>query len=413
MKNFYLVLLLILTTTAPVFAQAIEAEVQFNLGRQRRAQQDYDGAILAYSECIRLSPKLLACYHNRALAYREKSKFSEAIADFTEAIKISPNDPLYYNLRATSYSRVKKFDLAIADLNASLKINPNDADVKKLLDLMTSLAEKTKQLEAGQTLLGGVLPGILAEGFFARGKEEYEKKDNAAAIGSLSECLRLKPDFADCYFYRGQAYDRQSKSEQAVADYTEAIKLQPQKVEYYRSRASTNYYSLERYDAAIADFGEMIKLEPKFSTWYMERAYAFVRKKDYQRALDDFTQAINLESSVGSKKVFYGARASLYADELKNYEASIADLTASIKLDSTDWMSYANRGSVYLKNKNYEKAVADYTQALKLGATLTASMYEYRARAYCGLGKRALAMADEKKVRDAGSKVEFPCQPIR
>ena len=84
-----------------------------------------------------------------------------------------------------------------------------------------------------------------------------------------------------------------------------------------------------------------------------------------------------------------------------------------IKIDPTDWMGYANRGRVYSKNKNYAKAVADYTEAFKLGATLAASMHEDRARAYCALGKRALAMADEKKVREAGSTVRVPCQPVR
>lgn len=65
-----------------------------------------------------------------------------------------------------------------------------------------------------------------------------------------------------------------------------------------------------------------------------------------------------------------------------------------------------------MTSKNYEKAVADYTEALKLGG-VPAWMHEYRARAYCALGKRALAMADEKKVRESGGKVEFPCQPVR
>lgn len=413
MKNFYLMVLLLLITGAPVLAQSAEAEAQFNLGRQRRAQNDFDGAILAYSECIRLAPDAWGCYHNRGMAYREKSKFNEAIADFTQVIRIKPNDPTCYNLRAISYSRLKKYDLAIADLNASLKIDPNDADVKKLLDLTKSLAEKTEQFEAGQKLLGGVVPEILAAGFFARGKEEYEKKDNAAAIQSLNECLRLKPDFADCYLYRGQTYDQQGQHERAVADYTEAIKLQPQKVEYYNRRASTNDAWLEKYDAAIADYTEMIKLDPKLSSfWHMQRGHVFRRKKDYQKALADFTQAINL-APAKEKRAYYGSRANLYADQLKNYEAAIADLTERIKTDSTDWIDYANRGSLYLKNKNYEKAVADFNETLRLGALLTTSIYEDRARAYCGLGKRALAMADEKKVREAGSTVKFPCQPKR
>lgn len=418
MKNFYLLLLLILITNAAVFAQSTDGEVYFRLGNQRLAQKNYDGAILAFSECLRLSPKLSGCYNNRAKAYREKLNFSQAIADYTEAIKIDSNNAIFYNGRALAYYKVKKFDLAIADLNASLKINPNDADVKKLLDLIASLAENSEKLQAARNIFGDALLGELltqpANEFFKRGKEQFEKKDSFAAITSLSECLGLKPDFADCYFYRGQVYDQEGQYEKAVADFTEAIKLQPQKVEYYRRRAVTNDSWLKKYDAAIADYTEIIKLDPKFSSrWHMLRGYVFKKKKDYQRALDDFTQAINLEPSKSEKRAYYGARASLYGDELKNYEASIADLTERIKIDPTDWMDYANRGSLYLKNKNYEKAVADYTEALKLGALLTASMHEYRARAYCGLGKRALAMADEKKVREAGSKVEFPCQPIR
>jgi tetratricopeptide (TPR) repeat protein len=416
MKNFYLILLLIINH-APVSAQSTEAEAQFKLGSQRLAQKDFDGAILAYSECLRLSPQQASCYNNRALAYREKSNLSQAIADYTEAIKFDPIQVLYYTNRAFVYYQVKKYDLAIADLNASLKINPHDANVKELLNLITSVAAKTEKLQAAKNILGDALVGDIltqpANDFFKHGKEQYEKKENAAAVESLSECLRLKPDFADCYFYRGQVYDREQEYEKAVADYTEAIKIQPQKADYYRRRAMTYDYSLEKYDAAVADFTELIKLDPKFSTWYMQRGYVFVKKKDYQRALDDFTRALNLETSIPSKKVLYGVRAGLYADELKNYEASIADLTEIIKIDPTAWMGYANRGFVYLKTKNYEKAVADYTEALKLGALLTASMHEYRARAYCGLGKRALAMADEKKVRAAGSKVEFPCQPIR
>jgi tetratricopeptide (TPR) repeat protein len=414
MKNFYLFVLLILITNAPVLAQS-EAEIQYNLGNQRLTQKDYDGAILAYSECLRLSPKQAACYFNRGRAYREKSNFSQSIADYTEAIKIHPNNAIFYTGRAMAYQRAKKYDLAIADFNSSLKINPNDANVKKLLDLTISIAEDAKIVEAGEALFGGPAGSVIADGLFAKGKEEYEKKNDAAAIETFSHCVNLKPDFADCYFYRGQAYARQSKYQEAVADYTEAIKLQPQKVEYYHKRALINgSWPVEKYDAAIADYTEIIKLDPKRSSrWYWHRGNVFKKKKDYQRALADFTQAINLEPSISEKRAYYGARAGLYDAELKNLEASIADLTEMIKIDPRPSVVYFNRGELYLRKKMYEKAVADFTVALKSEGLLISMVYEFRARAYCGLGKRALALADEKKVREAGAKVEFPCQPIR
>ncbi len=282
--------------------------------------------------------------------------------------------------------------------------------------LKQEIAKDKEIVEAGRAIIGEKILGEINAGaaaeFLKSGKVLIEKKDNTTAILHFSECLRLKPDFADCYFYRGQVHHQISQYEKAVADFTQAIKIQPQNIGYYQHRANTNDFWLKRYDEAIADLSEVIKLQPKDSGSYMARGYVFKTKKDYQKALDDFTNAINIESSILSKKVFYTVRADLYASQLKNYAAAIADYSESIKIDPKDSDNYANRGSVYMTSKNYEKAVADYTEALKLGG-VPAWMHEYRARAYCALGKRALAMADEKKVRESGGKVEFPCQPVR
>ncbi len=416
-NHFFLLLLLTIITNALVFAQPSGYEAQFKLGNQRLDQKDYDGAISAFTECLRLAPKAAACYGNRGIAYREKSNFSQAIADYTEAIKIDPNNALFYNGRAITYRRDKKYNLAIADLNASLKINPNDDKVRQLLESVKSLAEKTEQLKFTQAILEGTLTAdtskiLTADDFFESGKQMFEKKDNSTAILYFSECLRLKPDFADCYFYRGQVHHQISQYEKALEDFTQAIKLQPRNVQYYRRRANTNDFYLKRYDAAIADLSEVIKLQPKDAGSYTDRGYVFKSRKDYQKAADDFTSAINLESSLTVKKVYYGVRADLYYTNLKNYPAAIADYTEYIKIEPQEWVGYANRGRVYLKNKNYEQAVSDYSKVIELGTGLTHTAYEERAQAYCGLGKRALALADEKKVREAGGKVEFPCQPL-
>ena len=60
-----------------------EATRQGNLLRDKG---DFDGAIAAYTEAIRLNPQNAQSYSGRGLAYLRKGEWDKAIADFTEAI---------------------------------------------------------------------------------------------------------------------------------------------------------------------------------------------------------------------------------------------------------------------------------------------------------------------------------------
>ena len=66
-------------------------------------KQDYDAAIAAYSEAIRLDPKYAAAYSNRGAAYGGEGQYDRAIADFSAAIRLSPEDARVYKNRGCAY----------------------------------------------------------------------------------------------------------------------------------------------------------------------------------------------------------------------------------------------------------------------------------------------------------------------
>lgn len=96
----------------------------------------------------------------------------------------------------------------------------------------------------------------------------------------------------------------------------------------YIKRAN-DHYSLKNYQAAIKDYTQAIQIAPKNVNAYIKRGHAQYYIKKYQIAIDDYTTAIRLSP------------------------------------DSAD--TYENRGFVYEKNlRNKQKAIKDYQKAATL-----------------------------------------------
>ena len=55
------------------------------------------------------------------------------------------------------------------------------------------------------------------------------------------------------------------------------------------------YYRQGEYDRALNDVSEAIRLNPRLSTTYAKRGVIFERKGEYGNAIDDYTDAIRLD----------------------------------------------------------------------------------------------------------------------
>ena len=62
----------------------------------------------------------------------------------------------------------------------------------------------------------------------------------------------------------------------------------------YLNRGNANFARRD-YDRAIADFGQAIRLEPKNVRIVMSRATAYEAKGDFARAIADYDQALKLD----------------------------------------------------------------------------------------------------------------------
>jgi len=151
---------------------------------------DLDGAIVDFTEAIRLDPECARAYQGRALACAKKGEFDKVIADCTEAIRLDPNDAEGYRGRALANREKGNLDGAVADYSEAIRLNPNRAAY-----------------------------------YYGRGVVYTKKGDFDKAIADNSEAIRLDPGYAQAYYGRGVLYAEKGDTDKANKDFDQAKQL--------------------------------------------------------------------------------------------------------------------------------------------------------------------------------------------
>ena len=260
--------------------------------------------------------------------------------------------------------------------NSTSARDPSGRDEDKIIKLFT------KSIESGDLSRSDLILAYECRGeMWFRRKKIYDK-----AITDYTKIIELKPKDASAYNMRGRAWYRIGNYDKAIADYTKAIEFNPMNDAYYSNRGYA-WFEKEDYDRAITDYKKAIELNPKNAeyndtlkramskkaeqvaakkekdaTVYNKRGIAWYEKKNYDKAIADFTKAIELNPR---DDVLYHNRGNAWYRK-GNYDKAIANYTKAIELNPKDDDYYNMRGIAWYEKKNYDKAIADFTKAIDL-----------------------------------------------
>ena len=171
----------------------------------------------------------------------------------------------------------------------------------------------------------------------------------------------IEPD-ARGYLQRGIEAHQNNNLDDAIAYYTEVIRLDPADTDIiaraynYRGLA---YGKKGDYDRAIVDFNEAIELKGNYTEAYYNRGTAYHFKGDHDRALVDFTKAIELNPN---DPIAYNNRGTVYGKK-GDYDRAIVDYNKAIELKPELAPAYNNRGLAWLHLGEWDKAKSDLTTA--------------------------------------------------
>lgn len=107
---------------------------------------------------------------------------------------------------------------------------------------------------------------------------------------------------ADAYYAKGTDFSSEKKYPEAVAYLTKAISLRPKFADAYYARAGAKKYGFRDYQGAIDDYTEAIDIKPE-GYYYYARGLAKDALGDKTGAHDDFRQACNKKYEPGCQVI--------------------------------------------------------------------------------------------------------------
>jgi tetratricopeptide (TPR) repeat protein len=336
-----------------------------------------------WADCVKKSPNKARANNNLCSALVYKGRKEEAINYCNKAIRINPDYATAYSNRALAYDNLGQYQRAIEDYNEAIHRKPD-----------FSLA------------------------YFNRGFLYNKLKQYEHAIEDYSKAISLYPDFAYAYNNRGAVYFKLDNYQRAIEDYDKAINLQPDFTAAYNNRCSA-YLKQGKESLACIDAqkacakGDCLSLEwakgkgfcrPENSEiamdWINKEQALWNGEKyaDPTKAIEYLNNAIKLQQNNAAS---YSKRGTVYYN-LGQYQRAIEDYSEAIRLKPDYSLAYYNRGCIYVKNPDqYEQAIKDFNKAIKLKPDYTEA-YNNLSGIYLIQGKKSLGCSNAQKACELG-----------
>jgi tetratricopeptide (TPR) repeat protein len=315
-------------------------------------------------------------YHLKAAAHFEKGQYKEAIAALTLAIKINPKDVKAWRNRAITYEKTEKFDLAVKDYLEVAKYDPSGETLGAIgFDylVLEKYDESRKYLQQAITLLPtnnnfryNLGLSYQYEKNYALAISAYDEalKVNpyhSSSLISKTRCLLLSKQFdeasaiVDSFFlskrfdvemllFRGDIKLQNGSVEAALNDFTRAIAINPEDLSLLNRKANC-LQDLSLFDEEVAvrkriitimlqqgDSKELLAIS--YGLLGLALHYAFA----WEEALENFNTSISLDPS-SRAATFYFYRTAVKA-KLKDLSGACEDLKKAQELNPTEAENY-------------------------------------------------------------------------
>ena len=193
-----------------------------------------------------------------------------------------------------------------------------------------------------------------AEALYYIGLAYYMKEDDNNCMKFMNLSLQKDAKNPKALYIRASTLNYMKKYEEAIKDFQNAIALKSDAAGYY-SGLGDSYYNLGKLDLALPAYKKATEQADCFDRPYPMIAQIYSDQKNNEKALEAFYV---VKSKIDKKSNSYiNALFNIgLLESLKgNYDKAEPAFVELVKLDPTDYHSYAKLIQIYYHNKEYEK----------------------------------------------------------
>ena len=304
----------------------------------------------------------------RGKCYKDAGKSKQAVNDFTKAINMYADYRAAYLMRGEIYEGEEELGDAITDYGMALSIYRRDPE---LLIKRAGLHLKTQQTEKAVADYSAAidLSPKTAQYYMDRGRILSNLKKFTDAITDFSQVVRLEPKRASAWYQRGLAYLALGEVTAASDDFAEARRqgLNQTSRDHIR-RISTQFYQQgmdayrsRQFQPAVDYFTQAIQVNPIYAGAWLARGDAFAAMEEFQKAANDYTEAGKIKP--GMYQAWYQRGVARY--ELGFKEEAVKDFEKTVILNPDFHSAYIKSGDTQAELKQFEGALNAYDRFLQ------------------------------------------------
>ena len=240
--------------------------------------EQFEKAIEACDEGIRLNQEGIEAWLNRGIAYDRLRQSEKAIKSFDEALLIDQRNVEAWTNRGNSYRKLGKYEEAMESYDKALAVSDD------------------------------FLPAWYNKGVTLSKMNRIEE-----ALVCFSQAAKIDNSYFMAFYNLGNSYNKLDRNEEAIAAYTKALKLAPDFNESWNNLGIA-LSKLGNLKEAIRSYRKAIEIKPDYYEAWINQALAYESIKDFPQALDSYEKFLELAPEDFKKHIAIAERR---AEELR------------------------------------------------------------------------------------------------
>jgi len=359
---FFSVLGLFLCTTSVSIGQSpqrIEAMRMIQLGDNQIQTGFFQDALGSFNSAILTDNSYADAYMKRSSLLQRLGQTTEARKDYETAMRLNPYSAMHLDESAKLNFMLEKYGDGMESLEHAIAMEPNNAELRdhRVDGYILTGEYRSAKNDLEKLKETGYIEELIS---LKQALIYFLEKDYVEAENSLDNVLNLNPQNALAHDVLGLIQLDKADYISAKTSFKKAIEINP-KFALAMYNMGVVYRLNNSTDSALYWFNKAVNTHLNTAPVYFARGLLKKDMSNYQGAIDDYSD-VNRKDSIYFDAIYNRAFAYQMVGDFEN---ALRDANQAIELNPQDAHAWKLRGNIHMLFGDYGEAIIDYTQCLQ------------------------------------------------